>query len=270
MYIKYFFKHETPSKSEKDYKVLLKEITSLDVRKISKLNLLAIYGAIKTLKDKEYKKDLTLYAASNFACIQETYKILQELKSQNPVMPFDFLNINTNNMGFYIQKALGSSGDSYGIASGFLSFERALFMAFLEYKNGIKKEFLVGEIDSALQNLPNLERFKNIDNNINNDISNWFYLSSNPSKTKISQVHFFKTLDELNLFLTPLEYGVVALNFFAQKYIDSLVLHDSKVKQYCSFQTAAKMIDMMEDGHRKSIFISLDEVKRGYIFILES
>ena len=55
MYIKYFFKHETPSKSEKDYKALLKEITTLDVRKISKLNLLAIYGAIKTLKDKEYK-----------------------------------------------------------------------------------------------------------------------------------------------------------------------------------------------------------------------
>lgn len=69
MYIKYFFKHETPSKSEKDYKALLKEITTLDVRKISKLNLLAIYGAIKTLKDKEYKKDLTLYASSNFACI---------------------------------------------------------------------------------------------------------------------------------------------------------------------------------------------------------
>ncbi len=79
MYIKYFFKHETTSKSEKDYKALLKEITTLDVRKISKLNLLAIYGAIKTLKDKEYKKDLSLYAASNFACIQETYKILQEL-----------------------------------------------------------------------------------------------------------------------------------------------------------------------------------------------
>ena len=58
MYIKYFFKHETPSKSEKDYKALLKEITTLDVRKISKLNLLAIYGAIKTLKDKEHKKDL--------------------------------------------------------------------------------------------------------------------------------------------------------------------------------------------------------------------
>ncbi len=29
MYIKYFFKHETPSKSEKDYKALLKEITTL-------------------------------------------------------------------------------------------------------------------------------------------------------------------------------------------------------------------------------------------------
>ncbi|NCB13346.1 MAG: hypothetical protein EOM78_17125, partial [Erysipelotrichia bacterium] len=127
MYIKYFFKHETPSKSEKDYKALLKEITTLDVRKISKLNLLAIYGAIKTLKDKEHKKDLSLYAASNFACIQETYKILQELKSQNPVMPFDFLNINTNNMGFYISKALNTMGNNYTISSDYLSFEKTLY-----------------------------------------------------------------------------------------------------------------------------------------------
>ncbi|WWW11069.1 hypothetical protein V7P26_08615 [Arcobacter cryaerophilus gv. pseudocryaerophilus] len=88
MYIKYFFKHETPSKSEKDYKALLKEITTLDVRKISKLNLLAIYGAIKTLKDKEHKKDLNLYARIKFCLYSRNLQNIARVKIQKSSYAF--------------------------------------------------------------------------------------------------------------------------------------------------------------------------------------
>ncbi len=268
MYIKYFFKHETPSKSEKDYKALLKEITTLDVRKISKLNLLAIYGAIKTLKDKEHKKDLSLYAASNFACIQETYKILQELKSQNPVMPFDFLNINTNNMGFYISKALNTMGNNYTISSDYLSFEKTLYTIFLEYKNRVNSSFLVGEVDSSLENLPYLGDLSTFENNISNDISSWIYFDdiSNNSIAKLEFVKYFYSIDDLNNFLKTQKYDAISLNSFATKFKDELNIDNSLIKTYQNFFSSSNIINLLNDEFKNSIFISLDNKKRAYLF----
>ncbi len=268
MYIKYFFKHETPSKNEKDYKALLKEITTLDVRRISKLNLLAIYGAIKTLKDKEYKKDLSLYAASNFACIQETYKILKELKSQNPVMPFDFLNINTNNMGFYISKALNTIGNNYTISSDFLSFEKTLYTIFLEYKNRINSSFLVGEVDSSLENLPYLGDLSTFENSISNDISSWLYLDdiSNNSIAKLEFVKYFYSIDDLNNLLKAKKYDAIYLNNFATKFKDELNIDNSLIKTYQNFFCSSNIINLLNDEFKNSIFISLDNKKRAYLF----
>ena len=246
----------------------LKEITTLDVRKISKLNLLAIYGAIKTLKDKEYKKDLSLYAASNFACIQETYKILQELKSENPVMPFDFLNINTNNMGFYISKALNTMGNNYTISSDYLSFEKTLYTIFLEYKNRVNSSFLVGEVDSSLENLPYLGDLYAFENNISNDISSWIYFDdiSNNSIAKLEFVKYFYSIDDLNNFLKTQKYDAISLNSFATKFKDELNIDKSLIKTYQNFFSSSNIINLLNDEFKNSIFISLDNKKRAYLF----
>lgn len=200
MYIKSYFSYEDIEKTDKEFKSMLKELISLDTRKLSKLNLLALYGSSSCLKNINYEKELSLYIASHFACINETFKVLKEIKNKNPIMPFDFLNINTNNMGFYLSKALNFLGNSYTISSEFLSFEKAIYTAFLEYKNGINSSFLIGDVDSALKDLPYSKNLSQIQNNLTNDISSWIYFenSSKNSIAKIEDILYFSSFDELN------------------------------------------------------------------------
>lgn len=134
MYIKSIFKVEDDYKEDKEYKRFLKESVSFDLRRVSKLNLLAIYGAVNCLKNINYDKNLSIYTSTNNGNIEETYKVLNELKDANPIMPFDFLNINTNNTGFYISKAINSKGNNYTISSNELSFEKTLQTIFLNIK----------------------------------------------------------------------------------------------------------------------------------------
>ena len=56
-------------------------------------------------------------------------------------------------MGFYISKALNTMGNNYTISSDYLSFEKTIYTIFLEYKNRVNSSFLVGEVDSSLENL---------------------------------------------------------------------------------------------------------------------
>ncbi len=73
-------------------------------------------------------------------------------------------------MGFYISKALNTIGNNYTISSDYLSFEKTLYTIFLEYKNRVNSSFLVGEVDSSLENLPYLGDLYTFENNISNDI----------------------------------------------------------------------------------------------------
>ena len=51
MYIKNIFKQISENKSVREHRAQLKAITSLNLRRNSKFNLMAIYGAIKTLEN---------------------------------------------------------------------------------------------------------------------------------------------------------------------------------------------------------------------------
>ncbi len=269
MYIKSFFNYESHEKTEKEYKVLLKDLISLDTRKLSKLNLLALYGSSMCLKDVSYKKDLSIYISTHFACINEIFKVLSELKQSDSIMPFDFLNINTNNMGFYLNKALALHGDSYTITSEFLSFEKALYTAFLESKNGINSSFLVGEVDSSLSRLHDCANLSDFSSNITNDISTWFYLQKDSKDTiaKLEEVSYFSSLAEINLFLKSCKYKTIFLNRFGFMFKDELDIERFELKEYSGFSASFSMVNLLSSDLEELVFISLDAKQRGYVSI---
>lgn len=217
MYVKSFFKYQNSYLDEKELKKLLKPLTNMDLRRISKFNLLSIYGSLNTIQSIDFSKNCSIYIATHSGCIDETYKVINELKENNPVMPFDFLNINTNNTGFYISKALDLNSLSYTISSNHLSFERAIELAFIDYKNKINIDFLIGFVESSTNNIPNQVIQKD-------DISNWIYFDSNKLKSfmNIKSISFFDNIDELNSYLDSLKTRSFVINIANKDNLKSL------------------------------------------------
>jgi len=268
MYIKSIFKVEDDYKEDKEYKRFLKESVSFDLRRVSKLNLLAIYGAVNCLKNINYDKNLSIYTSTNNGNIEETYKVLNELKDANPIMPFDFLNINTNNTGFYISKAINSKGNNYTISSNELSFEKTLQTIFFEYKSNYANSFLIGYIDESLKNIPQ-SQLKNIqkDSLLLKDNSSWLYIDSVKDNciAKLELVEYFQNLSDLNNFLNSIHFDMVALNKFAQNQIEDLNIRSSLVKNFENLSSISDIIDMLNSDFNNSIFISIDENNRAYL-----
>lgn len=258
MYIKSFFKYQNECLDEKEYKKLLKPLTSMDLRRISKFNLLSLYGSLNCLKNIKFSKSCSIYIATNSGCIDETFKVLDELKKINPVMPFDFLNINTNNTGFYISKALNLDALSYTISSNELSLERALELAFNDYKNGIQKNFLIGYCESSSKNIPN----QTLDTL---DYSSWICFDNikENSISKIKSIKYFSNLDEINFYLKDKNYENIVLNSFSKEFLDELDLDENKVN------IEFDIFSIFENNLKNSIYIALDNKKRAYLIYFD-
>ncbi|WP_419678073.1 hypothetical protein ACN2EN_01480 [Aliarcobacter lanthieri] len=254
MYIKSFFKYQTSYLDEKEYKKLLKPLISMDLRRVSKFNLLALYGSVNILNSKNFDKNLFIYVATNLACIDETYKVLCEIKDKNPIMPFDFLNINTNNTGFYISKALEIDANSYTISTNDLAFERALELAFFDYKNGVQKSFLIGSVENSSQNIPN-QSSSYFDN------SSWIYFDNKEenSLSKIKTIKYFTNIDELNFYLCDLQYDNIILNDRAKEFLNELNIDKN------SLNSEFDIFSIFEKDLKNSIYIAFDSKKRAYL-----
>lgn len=253
MYIKSFYKYQNEFLDEKEYKKLLKPITNMDLRRISKFNLLSIYGSLNTLKDINFSKSCSIYLATNSGCIDETYKVLSQLKENNPIMPFDFLNINTNNTGFYISKALELNASSYTVSST-LSFERALELAFNDYKNGTQKNFLTGYCESSLGATPNQE-----ENSFDN--SSWIYFDDikTNSISKIEDIKYFSNLDEINFYIKDKNYENVVLNSFLKECKNDINISKN------SNIFLGDIFLIFENRLENSVYIAIDSKKRAYL-----
>lgn len=274
MYIKKIFKQINENKSVKEYKEQIKPICNLNLRRSSKFNVMAIFGALKTLQNYSYSEDLSIYIASEYGCMEDLMKVLEQINtSESILMPFDFLNVNTNNSGFLISQALNTTGNNINITSYDLSFEKAFFLAFFDLEIGNINDALIGAVDESIENIPNYNSIiHNAQNFSSKDGSSWIYLSNTPNDSiaKVESIEFFNNLNELNLYLEKINYEIVGLNQFAKKYQKELIIDENLIfntsDNFYGTSSAGELIDIIKEKKSSSIYISLDSKKRSYLF----
>ena len=196
MYLKACYHHHSKNQSLKEYKELLKDLTNLNLRRISKFNALAMYGALQCVKHLEIPQELDIYSSSRHGAIKDIAKALKDLNSPlQAIMPFDFLNISSSNIGFYLSKTLNSVGNNISIYSKEHSLQRAFELAFYALQNGNSQNILLGYIDEALEDVNNKEVISNKEN-YTYDISTWFLLSMDPKNAliKITDIKAFENV----------------------------------------------------------------------------
>jgi GTP:adenosylcobinamide-phosphate guanylyltransferase len=257
----------------KEYKQLLKQLTTKQFRRVSKFNTMAIYGALKCLQHKKYDTNINIYTASEYGCIEDMNQVLMQVsKKDEIVMPFDFLNINGNNVGFLISEALDTLGNNFYITAEDVSFERAFELAYFDISIDKIDEALVGAVDESLDYIENINSMiKNINHQEVYDGTSWFHLSkhNNNELAKIEAMETFTNLEELNIFLDTLKYDRLSLNLFAKQQIDNLNINKNKIisqsKEF--FGTYSAMyINNLLDYEGKLLHISLDANNRAYLF----
>ncbi|WP_419777327.1 hypothetical protein [Malaciobacter marinus] len=278
MYIKTIYKQVNENKSAKDYRKDLKEISSLNLRRNSKFNVMAVYGAIKTLNNVKYKDTLSTYLSSEYGCIEDLLKVLNQINSDDSmIMPFDFLNVNTNNTGFLISQALKTVGNNINITCEDLSFEKAFELAYFDFHFKKVDEVLIGGVDESLNNVPSSNFvINNLENLVSKDGSSWIYINEDKtdSLAKIKYFDFFTDLNKLNSYLKTIDYKIVGLNQFAKKYVSELKINKNLIYEnqdnFYGTYSIANIIDILNEKEENSIYISLDNKKRAYLFYFES
>ena len=277
MYIQSIFKQVNGSKVAKEYRDELKNICKLNLRRNSKFNLMSILGALKTLKDVNYKDSLSIYIASEYGCVEDLLKVLEQINSEDSMlMPFDFLNVNTNNTGFLVAQALNTFGNNINITSEDFSFEKAFELAYFDFNTKDVKEILIGGVDESVEEIINHNSIiHNLENAISKDGSSWLYINDKKENSiaKIESFEFFTNLEELNRYLKGIHYDIVGLNQYARKYQNELGLNKDLIfnnqNNFYGTTSAGDIIDILNEKKESSIYISLDSKKRAYLFWFE-
>lgn len=273
MYICATYNTTYKNNTTKEYKQLLKEITKTQFRRVSKFNIMAIYGALQCLKNKHYDNNLNIYTASEYGCITDMNKVLLQVsKKDEIVMPFDFLNINGNNVGFLISEALNTLGNNFYITAEDVSFEKAFELAYFDISINKIDEALVGAVDESLDYIQDISTLvKNFDNTKIYDGTTWFQLStkSDNALAKIDTVETFHNIEELNIFLDTLQYDHLSLNLFAQKALNILKIDKHKIitqsEEFFGTYSAMYLHNLLSfEG--KLLHLSLDEKNRVFLF----
>lgn len=275
MYIKSMFKQINENQATKFYRDQIKNISNMNLRRNSKFNIMSIYAALKTLENISYEKNLSIYLASEYGCMEDLVKVLEQINDENSMlMPFDFLNVNTNNTGFLIAQALNTIGNNINITSEDLSFEKAFELAYFDYQIKKVDEILIGGVDESVNAISNHNSIiHNLENAISKDGSAWLYLNDkkDDSIAKIESFEFFPTLEELNIAIENLDYQLVGLNQFAKKYQNELKIKEDLIYKnsndnFYGTYSVADIIDILDEKKKSSIYISLDTKKRAYLF----
>jgi len=273
MYICATYNTTYKNNTTKEYKQLLKEITKTQFRRVSKFNIMAIYGALQCLKNKQYDNNLNIYTASEYGCITDMNKVLLQVnKKDEIVMPYDFLNINGNNVGFLISEALNTIGNNFYVTAEDVSFEKAFELAYFDISINKIDQALVGAVDESLDYIQDISNLvKNSDNKGIYDGTTWFHLStkSDNALAKIDIVETFNNIEELNSFLDTLQYDHLSLNLFAQKALNSLKIDKHKIITQSEdfFGTYSAMyLHNLLNFEGKLLHLSLDEKNRVFLF----
>lgn len=161
------FKLEQKCEDILAYKVLLKDISNINIRRSSKFNILAIYGALKCLENVKYPKDLSIYIVTKYGPVLSVVHALEKHKNNEQTSPFDFLNMQGNNASFYVAKALGVEGKNMVITTKNHTLEDGIKLARFDMKLGLSNRSLVGLVDESVDGILGKTSL---------DISHWVYL----------------------------------------------------------------------------------------------
>lgn len=276
MYICSAKKSVFQSKSIKEYKQEIKEFSSQNIRRISKFNALAILGALKTLHQKQYDQNLNIYTGSEYGCIESINKVLKQVSKEDEIlMPFDFLNVNGNNVGFLIAESLNTIGNNFYITAEDFSFEKSLELAYYDITFNQIDEALVGAVDESLEDITsynsyihNLFQYPIVDGSV------WFHLSkhNNNAIAKIENIYNFTDLDSLKGFITKENFDYISLNQFARKEnsVTDLITKEKIIPHSETFfgtQGAEDFYDLLS-YKGKLLMVSLDTQNRSFVITL--
>jgi hypothetical protein len=235
MYIHSSYKFINLNQSTSYYKKLLKEVSNINLRRSNKFDILAVYGAVKCMKEKEYSLDTNIYLSSQYGVVSGVLKVLPSIDCEEPmIMPFDFLNMNGNNAGFNISKALNTQGENILFNSNNFSFEHALKYTLNKAIHNNDFEAIVGIVDESLSNIPP---------NNTPDISSWIYLSYKKDNAiaKIEDMQEFTSTKELTTYFN---------NFPSYKVIYT------------------QCVNLIEELKRKSNFILVSKNTENNVFMI--
>lgn len=276
MYIRSTHKQINSIQATAIYKKQLKEISKINLRQSSKFNVMAVLGALKCLKDISYNENLAIYTASEYSCINNMLNVITQVNTDDDfVMPFDFLNINTNNAGFFISEALGTHGHNINVTSEDVSFEKAFELAYFDLASNQSKEVLIGGVDESLEEIiSDNELIHNLENAKINDGSCWVFVT--PEKlnaiAEIKEIQIYSNIEELNSKLRTVNCDKISLNQYAKKYQDQLSINKNLIiKQRDEFygtSSAGNMIDLLK-YKKELLHIGLDSKKRAYLFLFK-
>lgn len=252
----------------KVYKSLLKEISKINLRRSSKFNILAVLGALKCMKEKTYSDNMGIYLASEYGSITSVKNVLEQVSQDSIVMPFDFLNINSNNVSFYVSQALESKGKNMVLTSHDLSFEKALELALFDLEIDEVKDALIGNVDESLDGINNFNKYiSNVEKKPSKDLSAWIYINKqkDDSLAKIETFSAFTNINELNELLKNTSFELAILNQYATKQINDLQINKDLVFSHDNVHGSVNIISMLNSDKKSFIYLAMDVNSKGYL-----
>jgi hypothetical protein len=252
----------------KKYKDALKEICKINLRRSSKFNILAILGALNCVKEAEFSNNTGLYVCSEYGSITSVKKVLEDVSNDSIIMPFDFLNINNNNVSFYVSQALNISGKNMLLTSHNLSFEKGLELAYFDLNIEEVDDVLIGAVDESLSSINNYNKYiLNSDKLPSNDYSSWLYINKikENSLCEIESISIFHSVEDLNNIIDSLDYDVVFLNQFAKQKVENIKVEKIKISQNEVLNTMEHIISFIDNTYLKMIMISMDRLSKGSV-----
>jgi len=261
MYIHKTYSINNQCKEIKEYKHLLKDLCKLNLRRSSKFNTLALLGALYCMKDQKLDRKTGIYVCSEYGAITSVKKVLDEISKDAMIMPFDFLNINSNNVSFYVSQALETNGKNMLLTSEDLSFEKGLEMALFDLEINEVEDVLLGKVDESLNGIKNLD---------SNDYSGWLYINKikKNSLCKIELIESFDCLDDLNKKIKSLEYECFYLNQFAKIKLDKIDIDRKKIIENTTLDTIEHVFSFFENSNKNMACISMDQNNNGTILYI--
>ena len=253
MYIHKTYKLVNDNQKSKDYRTQLKQISKINLRRSSKFNILAVIGAITCTKEMNLSSNTGIYVSTEYGPISDVKNVLKTVSEDNHiVMPFDFLNINSNNVGFYVSQALNAQGKNMVLTSRYLSFEKTLSLALFDLETEEVKDILIGGVDESLEDIENYDNYLQQSENLESkDGSCWFYANNKKENAlaKITKVEEFNDVNALKLSLKE-SYSKITLNQFAEKdeKILSFINKDTILNknEFYGSEGALKLLELME------------------------
>lgn len=273
MYIKNYYYKINESKTAREYRKELKTISSIDLRKSSKMNVMGVIGALKVLENQTYYNNLSIYISSEYGCMEDMIKVLNQVNDPDDmVMPFDFLNINGNNTAYFISKAIDTKGSNLTTTSKDFSFEKNLEIAINDNLLNKNEEFILGCLDESLEAIPNYnEMIENLESKSINDGNCWFYITNEKedSLAKIESLTFFENISKLNSYLETINFDKVSLNQFAKKHLNELSLNKELViensEDFFGTSSSIEVINLINNTTAKGVYIAVDAKQRVYL-----